>query len=408
MLTSYENGKIHKYIVGNVGSPHDYEQNIKPVSGKFVLSSSRLDSIKYRNFILADEIVLQNICNTLQTNNTCIKVVVNEEITSSKFNQFNDNTYTLKSYHSASISNAIYESIAFSLRNFEYINNYYERGGDFQNIINEIDSHIAKNCITDLTQIANTTGYLLDRLSTCRDITYLFKPYLASYTGTKVKDAKFVEHVKNYIRSKLPSVGLLDFYQQSWSYAYHMPSEEFKKTFIEVENTEDENWTAYTFLKYAREKIIIPNSCIVEFNEMSSPINTLSIEDCLGAYKALGIVSTTFEKCFVNILMLEIDRQASECINQHKFNFFGQLLVFGIFSALIWLMLGVESFFLTFILLNVIWRKHSQDYLNSVNIKFSEHSIPTLRALINQIEFSKRNGLFLSIDLTRTLNKYVE
>jgi hypothetical protein len=408
ILTSYENGKIQTYIVGNVGSPYNYEENTKPLSGKFVLSCSRLDAIGYRNFILTDESVFQNICTTLRNDNTCIKIVINEEIDANNFNQFIDNTYTLNSYQSATKSKAIYDSSAFSLRNFEHIKDYFERGGDYQNIVNEIDSHIAKNCITDLTEIANTAGLLLDSLSTCRNITYLFKPYLASYTGSKVKDEQFVEVVKSYIRSNIPSDGLLEFYRESWAHAYYMTCEEFNKTFTEIADSKDESWTALNFVKYAREKILIPNSCIREFNEMRSPINTLSIEECLSAYKALNIKSVTFEKCFVNILMIEIDAQATESIKQHKNNFWAQQFMFGFFSALIWAMLGVESFFLSFILLNVIWRKQTQNYFNSSNIRLSEDSLPTLKSLINQVESSKLNGLFLSTDLERTFNKYVD
>ena len=76
--TSYENGKKIRHLLGYVGSRNDFENNIPPITGEFIMSTSRLRDSEHSNYILVDDDIFSDICSVITDDSIALKIEVND------------------------------------------------------------------------------------------------------------------------------------------------------------------------------------------------------------------------------------------------------------------------------------------------------------------------------------------
>jgi len=403
-LSSYENGKKNRHLLGYVGSKNDFENNTPPITGEFIMSAFRLRDSEYSNYILVDEDVFSDICSVIIEDSTALKIEINEDINPKSFNRFHQNIFTLKSVYSSSVLKAYQDNLAFSIVNYRGIGDYYQRGGDWEQIVNELDLPVIKN-YKSLDSTVSIISSMLYELKYCRNVSWIFKVYLREYIGSKVNDEAFVASVKDYIRENVPSDNELDFYRHSWFEAFHMSCEEFNNLFKPVEDLEHKNWTAYHFLLDARKRLYLDTSAILKYRELHRTTYLSGVESSLDAYYQIGTKSATFERRIVNTLMLEINALIDSRKREYKIGFVALQICSIAVSLLVAFGFGINSFFLTYILIAVIFQKICVDFFASGSMGFTEDSISDLVALKQCVETSKQRGLWLSSDMARIIQK---
>ena len=392
-IASQIDGVTEKYVIGRIcGEAKNYEDSVGIVSGEFALGTLSAKNENFDNVVITNKEQFQLIKESLATSNIAFKIIVNEDIEASTFNRYAGNKLTLKSFTSLTQSQTFSSGLFPKLTNIRSIEKYSDRSKDFAYIINDFQAELYANKITNIEPYAHTIEFLLNRLLTCRHYDYLFEIYVEFWAGNEVKNKSYVDKIKNYLQTKIVTDEKFTF-TEYWATAFHLDKENFEKYFEEVDSTEDEDWTPYSFLKFARENLILPIPLLAKA-EFGNNVNDLSMSDLITEYKKLGLKSKSLENCIANVLtqLLRQDVEAFKSSCKTEFNSLQFLAVIvGILSYVF-----DYGFFIGFIAVNIIGLSVIKQRFKSTLMKELEYYCISLDKFESEVIAYKANGMSVS------------
>jgi hypothetical protein len=401
-IASQLDGITEKYVIGRIcGEAKDYGDSVGVVSGEFALGTLNENKENFNNLIVTTEEQFELIKNSLRTSNIALKIIVNEDLDSSTFNRYAANKLTLSGFATLTQTQAYSSGNFPKLVNIKSIEQFADRSEDFARIINDFQAEIYTHKITNIEPYAYKIEFLLNRLLTCRHYDYLFETYVEFWAGNEVKNKSYVEKIKNYLQTKIVTEEKLTF-TECWGSAFHFDKTNFEKYFKEVESTEDDDWMPYSFLKFAREKLILPIDLLAKA-EFRNNVNDLSLSDVITEYKNLGIKSKSLENCIANVLtqLLQSDIEAYKASCKTEFNAMQFLaVVIGVLSYVF-----DYGFFIGFIAVNIIGISVIKQRFKSTFIKDLSYYSINLDKFDSEVRTYKSYGMSISTDLDRLISK---
>jgi hypothetical protein len=395
-------GITEKYVIGRIcGEAKKYGDSVGVISGEFALGTLSENKENFNNLIVATEEQFELIKKSLGTLNIALKLIVNETLYSSTFNGFSTSKLTLSGFTTLTQTQAYSSGNFPKLVNIESIEQFSDRNEDFACIINDFQSEIYTNKITHIEPYAHKIGFLLNKLLTCRHYDYLFEAYIEFWSCNEVNNKSYVDKIKNYLKTKIIT-GEKWLFKDYWLSAFHFDKANFEKYFKVVESTKDDDWEPYSFLKFAREKIILPIPLLAKA-EFLNNVNYFSLSDVITEYKKLGIKSNCLENCIANVLtqLLQGDIDTYKASSKTAFNFLEFMaVVMGVLSYVF-----DYGFFIGFIAVNLIGLSVIKQRFKSSFIKELDYFYINLDKFDSEVRVYKSYGVSISSDLDKLISK---
>jgi len=416
-LYSKVDNKTHEYFMGRIsGEFKNYEDTVGVLSGEFAVSCSNVQISEVNNIISVSTDAFSKLTKANETENIIFIFEVEENLSLSTFNQFAENILVLVNFEVLTISKYTQSIKKPFLKNYSSVHKYIDRDtgvgrADILTIINEFQEAIFKKDITFIPHLSYQVEYIIEMALVVRHVESLQDLYMRLYAGSKADDASYVKKINDYLSRYLQknneedNLSTIDGGMYSkWATAYYMKKDEFEETFKEVSETDDEDWNGYSFLTFARGKLIIPSNMLSKYG-FHADINTIAFPNLLEAYSKLDIRSNHLNNFISNVLIFEVDKELNKSKKEVRQSFYLLQVSAVILSAAVgFLSASLISILLTYLIFNVVGISKNLMYSKLIKTHLNVDTYCDLNTLINLTQLIRNNGVTFSIDTENYLS----
>lgn len=417
-LYSSINNTTYEYFEGRIcGEVKDYGDSVGVIQGHFNVANfdkglDKLNGVDNIINVSADTFTALNKANLNE--NIVFIFEIEETFTSSTFKNFDKSRLTLLNFESKSREYADYQ-FPF-LRNYSSsfwaaVESYSDRvkvglrDADVHLIINDFEAYMRTKNIIRMSFHALYVGKIIKIALNTQNIEEMQHLYMHMWTSQeKANNANYIADINDYLARnlvtnekeiKLSELEVMYAKERNWATAYYMKKDEFEKTFKEVSNTNDEDWDAYSFIKFARGKLIVPINKLLRLGEHNATIiNDYEFKKLLEFYLRLDIRSNHLQNFISNILLYKVVTQLNVFKKRAKWDFYGLQIMSLLLSSVVgFIDYSISTALLTYLICNILGIGKNLQQSNLAKIYIDVYEYCDLTTLMKYTKQMKNNGV---------------